>query len=50
MPSFFILFELFWPWTLLRDIVLETNCYATTINKDRQQYGGPHLEELTIPG
>ena len=40
MPSFLTLIELFWPWTLLRDIVLETNCYASTINEDRGQHRG----------
>jgi hypothetical protein len=31
IPSILTLFELFWPFTLMRKIVIETNCYATHV-------------------
>jgi hypothetical protein len=31
LPTMLQLFELFWPFTTLRRIVEETNCYATVV-------------------
>jgi len=47
-PSFSTLFDLFWPVWILRDIVTETNRYATTINTDGRTYGGPHWRNFTV--
>lgn len=48
MPTFMQLFSLFWPNTLLRKIVRETNRYATTPDEDGNTRGGQGWLYLTI--
>jgi len=40
MPSFMQLFSLFWPYILLRKIVIESNQYATTPDVNGKTKGG----------
>jgi hypothetical protein len=51
MPTILQLFELFWPFNLLRKIVIETNRYATeSLDAHGSTRGGPKWETLTVPG
>jgi hypothetical protein len=51
MPTILTLFELFWPFNLLRKIVIETNRYATeSLDAHGSTRGGPKWETLTVPG
>jgi hypothetical protein len=50
LPTFLHLFSLFWPHSMLRKIVRETNRYATEVDKDGNTIGGPSWEMLTTPG
>lgn len=40
MPTFMQLLSLFWPYTLLRKIVIESNRYATTLDENGNTRGG----------
>ena len=44
------LIEIFWPHNILRDIVTETNRFATEDLGGGKTYGGVDWEPLTIPG
>ena len=44
------LFEIFWPYNVLRDIFIEANCYDTEDLGGGKTYGGVDWEPLTIPG
>jgi hypothetical protein len=48
MPTFLMLFRLFWPDSVLRKIVTETNRYATTEDEDGVKPGGPRWKPFTI--
>jgi hypothetical protein len=50
MPTFLHLFSLFWPYSVLRKIVVETNKYAMEPDGRGNTTGGPHWEVLTISG
>jgi hypothetical protein len=50
MPTFLHLFDLFWPYSILRKIVCETNRYAMESNGEGSTVGGPTWEVLTIAG
>lgn len=41
---------MFWPMAMLRDIVIETNRYATELDPNGNSRGGPKWEDLTLPG
>jgi hypothetical protein len=43
-------FVIYWPYNILRDIVIETNRYATEDLGDGKTYGGVDWEPLTVPG
>jgi hypothetical protein len=47
VPTMLQLFEIFWPHNVLRDIVIETNRYATEDLRGGKTYGG---KPLTISG
>jgi hypothetical protein len=49
MPTFMHLFSLFWPYSMLKKIVRETNCYASEIDDTGKTIGGPSWEMLTVP-
>jgi hypothetical protein len=40
IPSLLTLFELFWPFNLLRKIVMKTNCYASHVLDALRNTGG----------
>lgn len=46
--SFMQLFSLFWPYTLLQKIVIETNRYATTVDDHSKCPGGAAWIRLTV--
>ena len=48
MPTILALWELFWPFNLLRKIVDETNRYATKIKGDGTIEGGSKLKDITV--
>jgi hypothetical protein len=48
MPTMMQLFELFWSFTILQDIVNETNRYATSRNGDGILPGGAGWQLLTV--
>jgi hypothetical protein len=48
-PTFLQLFELFWPHSLCRRIVHETNRYAMERENEGTTRGGPQWEEFTVP-
>jgi hypothetical protein len=50
LPTFMQLFSLFWPWTILRTIVDETNCYAGQDDGRGEIVGGNMWEPLTVAG
>jgi hypothetical protein len=50
MPTFLMLFRLFWPDTLLRKICTETNRYATIVDGDGNVPGGPRWRRLSVAG
>jgi hypothetical protein len=50
MPTFLMLFRLFWPDTLLRKICTETNRYATAVDGDRNVPGGRRWRRLSVAG
>ena len=51
MPTLLQFWELFWPATIMRTIVRESNKYAETImNAFGHTMGGPDWISLTIPG
>ena len=47
-PSFIVLFQLFWPWSVLQRIVDETNRYATAVNNDGGIFWGCYWEPTTL--
>ena len=47
-PSFIVLFQLFWPRSILQRIVDETNRYATVVNNDGGTFGGCNWEPITL--
>ena len=47
-PSFIILFQLFWPWSVLQWIIDETNRYAMAVNNDGGTFGGCNWEPITL--
>ena len=49
-PSFIVLFQLFWPWSVLQRIVDETSRYATVVNNDGGTFGGVQLQNHYIVG
>jgi hypothetical protein len=49
VPTMLQLFEIFWPYNILRDIVVETNRYAMEDLGGGKTYGGVDWEPLTIP-
>jgi len=44
------LFSLFWPYTLLRKIVVETNRYATALDEHGKTEGGDSWVPLSVTG
>jgi hypothetical protein len=51
VPTILQLFDLFWPFTILRKIVIETNRYATMVmDALGNTRGGPKWESLTVSG
>jgi hypothetical protein len=50
MPTFMMLFQLFWPDTLLQRICTETNRYATTIDGEGNLPGGTRWRRLLVAG
>lgn len=48
MPNFMQLFSLFWPYTLLRKIIVESNRYATTPDEHGNTRGGQGWLPLTM--
>jgi hypothetical protein len=50
LPTFMHLFSLFWPWTILRTIVDETNRYACEDDGNGGTMGGDKWEPLTVAG
>jgi hypothetical protein len=50
MPTFLMLFRLFWPDTLLRKICTETNQYATTVDGEGNVPGGRRWRRLFVAG
>jgi hypothetical protein len=48
MPTILALWELFWPFNLLRRIVEETNRYATKVKGDGTTEGGPKWKDITV--
>jgi hypothetical protein len=50
IPTMLHLFKIFWLYNILRDIVIETNRYATEDLGGGKTYGGVDWEPLTIPG
>jgi hypothetical protein len=50
MPTFMMLFQLFWPDTLLRKICTETNRYATTIDGEGNLPSGTRWRRLSVAG
>jgi hypothetical protein len=50
MPTFLMLFRLFWPDNLLHKICTETNRYATTVDGDRNVPGGRRWRRLLVAG
>jgi hypothetical protein len=48
-PRFLQLFELFWPHSLCRRIIHETNRYAMERENEGTTRGGPQWEEFTVP-
>jgi hypothetical protein len=50
LPSFMQLFSLFWPYTILRAIVDETNCYACEGDGQGGTRGGDKWEHFTVAG
>ena len=47
-PSFIVLFQLFWPRSVLQWIVDETNQYATVVNNNGGTFGGCNWEPITL--
>ena len=47
-PSFIILFQLIWPWSVLQWIIDETNRYAMAVNNDGGTFGGCNWEPITL--
>ena len=47
-PPFIVLFQLFWPRSILHQIVDETNRYATAVNNDGGTFGGCNWEPITM--
>jgi hypothetical protein len=50
MPTFLMLFRLFWLDTPLRKICIQTNRYATTMDGDGNVLGGRRWRHLSIAG
>jgi hypothetical protein len=50
MPTFLMLFHLFWPDTLLRKICTKTNRYATIVDGDGNAPGGRRWRRLSVAG
>jgi hypothetical protein len=50
MPTFLMLFRLFWPATLLWKICTETNRYATIVDGDGNAPGGRRWRRLSVAG
>jgi hypothetical protein len=50
MPTFMMLFRLFWPDTLLWKICTETNRYATTVDGEGNLPGGTRWKHLSVAG
>jgi hypothetical protein len=50
VPTILQLFEIFWLYNILQDIVIETNRYATEDLRGGKTYGGVDWEPLTVPG
>jgi hypothetical protein len=48
MPSMLALWELFWPFNLLRKIVEETNRYVRHVKSDGTIEGGPKWTDITV--
>jgi hypothetical protein len=50
LPTFMQLFSLFWPWTILRTIVGETNCYVGEDDGKGGTRGGDKWEHFMVAG
>jgi hypothetical protein len=48
-PTMLQLFEVFWTHYILRDIVRETNRYATVVDNDGNSMGGAGWVDFTVP-
>jgi hypothetical protein len=48
MPTMLALWELFWPYNILRKIVEETNRYARHVKSDGSTEGGPKWKDITV--
>ena len=48
VPTFMVLFQLFWTLAIMSDIVVETNLYATSKDPSGKCKGGENWEEFTV--